>query len=47
MTNLFYQFTKPTAPIFFPGAPFAAAAVLVAVAILFVSKGLMQNNIAE
>jgi len=28
MTNLFSYFTRPTAPVYFPGAPFLMGAVL-------------------
>jgi DHA1 family tetracycline resistance protein-like MFS transporter len=40
MTNLFYQFTKDTAIVYFPGASFAAAALLIAIAFFFLKKGL-------
>ncbi len=40
MTNLFYQFTKPDAPVYFPGAAFAAAALLILVGAFFVVRGL-------
>ncbi|HRG59943.1 MAG TPA: TCR/Tet family MFS transporter [Bacteroidia bacterium] len=40
MTNLFYQFTKANAPVYFPGAAFAAAAILICVGAYFVVKGL-------
>ncbi|MBL0048825.1 MAG: TCR/Tet family MFS transporter [Bacteroidetes bacterium] len=35
MSNLFYFFTKQNTPIYFPGAPFLAAAVSILIAILF------------
>ncbi|KIN61925.1 Tetracycline resistance protein [Sulfitobacter noctilucicola] len=39
MTASFAQFTSPTAPVYFPGAPFAIAAALMVVAlVVFVSK---------
>ena len=34
MTNLFYNFTKPDTIYYFPGAPFAAAAILVLISSL-------------
>lgn len=40
MTNLFYQFTKPDAPVYFPGAAFAAAALLILAGSYFVVRGL-------
>jgi DHA1 family tetracycline resistance protein-like MFS transporter len=44
MTNLFYQFTKPNALIYFPGAAFAAAALLIVGGAYFVVKGLKVSN---
>jgi DHA1 family tetracycline resistance protein-like MFS transporter len=40
MTNLFYQFTKSNTPVYFPGAAFAAAALLILVGAFFVVRGL-------
>ena len=40
MTNLFYQFSKPAAIIYFPGAAFAAAALLILIGAYFVVRGL-------
>lgn len=40
MTNLFYQFSKPDAFIYFPGAAFAAAALLILIGAYFVVRGL-------
>lgn len=42
MTNLFYQFTKESAPFHFPGAAFTAAALLVFIAIFVARRGLMR-----
>jgi DHA1 family tetracycline resistance protein-like MFS transporter len=44
MTNLFYQFTKPNAAIYFPGAAFAAAALLILIGAYFVINGLKKSN---
>jgi len=44
MTNLFYQFTKPNGLIYFPGAAFAAAALLILVGASFVIRGLKVNK---
>jgi len=44
MTNLFYQFTKPNGLIYFPGAAFAAAALLILVGAYFVIRGLKVNK---
>ncbi len=40
MTNIFYYFTKDTAPFIFPGAPFVLAAIFVIFALIFAKKGL-------
>ena len=40
MTNLFYQFTKPNTPVYFPGAAFAAAALLILAGAFFIVRGL-------
>jgi DHA1 family tetracycline resistance protein-like MFS transporter len=43
MTNLFYQFTKSNTPVYFPGAAFAAAALLILVGAFFVVRGLKAS----
>lgn len=43
MTNLFYQFTKTDAPVYFPGAAFAAAALLILIGAYFVVRGLKHE----
>jgi len=40
LTNLFYQFTKPNTPVYFPGAAFAAAALLILAGAFFIVRGL-------
>ncbi len=47
MTNLFYQFTKPDAPVYFPGAAFAAAALLILAGAYFIVRGLKVNAAAS
>ena len=47
MTNLFYQFTKPGAPVYFPGAAFAAAALLILAGAYFIVRGLKVNAAAS
>jgi DHA1 family tetracycline resistance protein-like MFS transporter len=47
MTNLFYQFTKTDAPVYFPGAAFAAAALLILVGAFFVYRGLQTSTLAN
>ena len=42
MTNLFYYFSRDTAPIYFPGAPFAAAAFLILIGGILCMKGLRE-----
>ena len=42
MTNLFYYFSRDTAPIYFPGAPFAASALLILVGGVLCYKGLKE-----
>ncbi len=42
MTNLFYFFTKDTAPVYFPGAAFGASALLILSGGLLVVKGLRE-----
>jgi DHA1 family tetracycline resistance protein-like MFS transporter len=43
MSNLFYYFTKPTAPIYLPGAPMLMAAVLTLVSAFLARKSLKKN----
>ncbi|GLU50822.1 TCR/Tet family MFS transporter [Dyadobacter frigoris] len=43
MSNLFYFFTKPTAPVYFPGAPMLIAAVLTLVSAYLARKSLKKN----
>lgn len=45
MTNLFYNFTKEGTSVYFPGAAFAAAALLILVGAYFVVSGLKVNSI--
>ncbi len=45
MTNLFYNFTKPDTIYYFPGAPFAAAAILVLISFFVVKRGI--NNLTR
>ncbi|MBW3128621.1 TCR/Tet family MFS transporter [Hymenobacter profundi] len=40
MTNLFYYFTSPEAPVQFPGAPFLAGAFLVLISVLLAARSL-------
>jgi DHA1 family tetracycline resistance protein-like MFS transporter len=47
MTNLFYQFSKPNALVYFPGAAFAAAALLIIVGAYFVVRGLKTNTLSN
>lgn len=42
MTNLFYFFSKDSAPVYFPGAPFAAAALLIFLGGILCVKGLKE-----
>lgn len=44
MTNLFFHFTKDPSVIYFPGAPFVAAAILTLVSILFSVRALKANE---
>jgi DHA1 family tetracycline resistance protein-like MFS transporter len=44
MTNLFAYFTGGSAPFYFPGAPFAAGAVLVCVSLLFAARTLAPHE---
>jgi DHA1 family tetracycline resistance protein-like MFS transporter len=43
MSNLFYFFTKPTAPFYFPGAPMLTAAVLTLISAFLARKSLNKN----
>ena len=43
-TQVFWQFTAPTTPVFLPGAPFMAAAVLMAVAGAIYAMGLRVSG---
>lgn len=43
MTNLFYFFTKENAPVYFPGASFAAAAIIVFLGLLLCIKELRKK----
>ncbi|MEO6684845.1 MAG: MFS transporter, partial [Dyadobacter sp.] len=43
MSNLFYFFTKPTAPFYFPGAPMLTAAVLTLISAFLARKSLRKN----
>ncbi|HEX5001581.1 MAG TPA: TCR/Tet family MFS transporter [Bacteroidia bacterium] len=44
MTNLFAVFTSPKAPVYFPGIPFAAGALLCLFSAYFAMKALNKNN---
>lgn len=44
MTNLFAWFTKDTAPVIFPGAPFLLSAFLVLISVWLASKSLKNNT---
>ena len=44
MTNLFAYFTKPGAPIFFPGAPYMAGAVFTLIS-LFITIKTLKNYV--
>ncbi len=43
MTNLFYFFTRENTPVFFPGAPFAAAALLTLGGAVLCAKGVKES----
>ncbi|AYA37879.1 MFS transporter [Hymenobacter oligotrophus] len=43
MTNLFAYFTGPKAPMYFPGAPFLAGAVLTAISVWLARRSLRKN----
>lgn len=43
MTNLFYFFTRENTPVFFPGAPFAAAALLTLGGAALCAKGIKES----
>jgi DHA1 family tetracycline resistance protein-like MFS transporter len=43
MTTLFYKFTEKEAAIYFPGAPFMAAAILSLISLLLIVKTLKKN----
>ena len=43
MTNLFAYFTAANAPIYFPGAPFVAAAILTTVSLLLALRALAKH----
>ena len=45
MTQLFGFFTGPAAPLYLPGAPFLAAAIITAIAIIPFAIGLRQAGI--
>lgn len=44
MTNLFSYFTKPGAPVYFPGAPFMAGAVFIVAGILLARRSLVKSE---
>jgi len=46
MSNLFFYFTNNSAPIYFPGAPFVAGAILTLVSILFSIRSLKAHEIS-
>lgn len=43
MSNLFYFFTKPTAPVYFPGAPMLTAAVLTLISAFLARRSLKRD----
>jgi DHA1 family tetracycline resistance protein-like MFS transporter len=45
MTNLFYYFSKPGAPVFFPGASFALSSFLCIVATVIIYRSVKGNNL--
>jgi DHA1 family tetracycline resistance protein-like MFS transporter len=45
MTSLFYKFTEKGAPIYFPGAPFMAAAVLSLLSLLLIVRTLNKDKV--
>ncbi|GAB3333456.1 tetracycline resistance MFS efflux pump [Larkinella ripae] len=45
MTHLFAYFTKPEAPVYFPGAPFLMGAVLILASVFLVTKALGTDSI--
>jgi DHA1 family tetracycline resistance protein-like MFS transporter len=45
MTNLFAYFTKPEAPVYFPGAPFLMGAVLTLTSVFLVAKALGTDHV--
>lgn len=47
MNSLFYHFTKPGAPLYFPGAAFIVGAILMVIAIFFATRSLNRYNEAE
>jgi DHA1 family tetracycline resistance protein-like MFS transporter len=44
MTNLFAFFTSDSAPVYFPGAPFLAGAVLTVFSVIFAVRTLTRNR---
>ena len=46
MNNLFYYFSKADTPVYFPGAPFVAGAVLFGASILFAISTLKHRYVA-
>ncbi len=46
MNNLFYYFTHNSAPVYFPGAPFAMGAILFFLALLFAAYTLKRRYVA-
>ena len=44
MTNLFYYFTKPSAPVHFSGAPFFVGAVLMLLSAVFAYRTLYKEK---
>ncbi|RRB03801.1 MFS transporter [Larkinella rosea] len=44
MTNLFAYFTKPEAPVYFPGAPFLMGAVLTLLGVILIAKALGTDH---
>lgn len=44
MTNLFYQFSKPDARVFFPGAPFALSALLTIIGSLVIWRSIKTHH---
>lgn len=47
MNNLFYYFTKPDAPFYFPGAAFIMGAIMLVIGMFFAMRSLNRYHLAE